>query len=210
LDSNLLIASNAIYNVCTNVSDCGAIYTNDYAHASSGIAITNNVVGGFGGSSLNSKGIYLDDMASNTTVTNNIIYGAGTYGLQIHGGNNDTIQNNVFDISTDTKLGLYQSETGTMASNVFTCNVIYSSASAKPVSLWDYLGSGILPSDSKNIYWASAGALPNIGAIVDSQPLVANPNFVSPSTGNYTTNLANPGFCGYQAISTATVGPLVN
>jgi hypothetical protein len=210
--SNNVIDSNAVYNTCTAVADCGAIYADDRSHSSKNIVITNNIVGKFGSAATISKGIYMDDLLSNTTVKNNIVYGSGLYALQVHGGDHNLIQNNIFDISQTSILGLYQTlnPADNMNSNVFTCNIVYST-SAPPVSLWADWGTNVAPTDSKNLYWGPNGALPNLGAIVDTQPTTANPGFVNPAAGNYAFRAgAAPSFCGFQPINTAQVGPLPN
>jgi parallel beta-helix repeat protein len=67
------------------------------------------------------KAIYLDDMSSNITVTKNIVYGSGWYGIQYHGGDHITVNNNIFDISRARQVGFYQTAGGgDINTNTFT------------------------------------------------------------------------------------------
>ncbi len=106
--SSVKVLYNAVYNTCTAVADCGAIYLDDRNHSGSGTVIDHNIVGNYGPPSSESKAIYLDDMQSNTIVTNNIIYGTGSWAVQYHGGDHNIVQNNVFDISGANHLAYYQ------------------------------------------------------------------------------------------------------
>jgi len=215
--SNLHIESNAIYDVCLTVADCGGLYADDRNHSATGTLITHNIVGNYGPVANQTKAIYLDDEESNVTVENNIVYGTGQWALQVHGGDHDVFQNNVFDISAAAQLGLYQYDGPTasnygMAGNVFSCNIVYSS-SAPPSSLWTYsvVSADVPPAVSKNLYWDAKGAFSNSGSIVDSSPTVANPGFVDPATSNYAFASAPPSFCAaFVPIDTSGVGPLPN
>ena len=213
--TGLTIASNAVYDTCLSIADCGGIYVMDRGHSSTNITIDNNVVGDYGSVTTGGRGIYLDDDLSNATVRNNIVYGTGQWAFQVHGGDHNVLTNNIFDISGATKLGLYQ-DTGAptygMAGNSFSCNIVYSSA-PPPSALWDKYGSEpvALPSVSDNLYWGTSGALPNTGPIIDTSPTVADPMFVNPAAADYGFAGGNPAaFCGFQPIDVSQVGPLPN
>ena len=155
--SNLHIESNAVEDVCLSVADCGALHADDRSHSATGTVISHNVVGNYGPTGNMTKAIYLDDEESNVTVQYNIVYGTGEWALQIDGGDHDVFQNNIFDITGATQLGLYQDDGSAapnygMAGNVFSCNIVYSS-SAPPSSLWQYT---FMPIDTSQV-----GPLPN-------------------------------------------------
>jgi hypothetical protein len=179
----------------------------------------NNIVSNFGSNS--TKGIYQDDESSWQTVQNNIVVGPGTYGVMIHGGNNDVVKNNVFDVSNIQSIGFYQDDyddgSGStnygMAGNVFSNNVIYSSGN---VPAWTYLVSAGMtitpPTDTDNMYYSGSGVYNENGTppIVDTQPVVANPLFVNPGTGNYALQTGSPvSQVGFVPIDTSTIGPIV-
>lgn len=216
--NNLLIDSNAVFNTCLTIKDCGAIYADDRDHSTSGITIANNIIGNYGGNANWNKAIYLDDQLSHTIVKNNIVYGSGEEAIQIHGGDHNVIQNNIFDISAAAFLGFYQYDGEKvphygMAENTFTCNIIYSSK-ARSVPLWkNQLTSGEAPLiDTHNLYWNSSGKpQPNMAQIMDAHPTVADPGFVNPERANYSFRSGKPpAFCNFQPIDTSKVGPLPN
>ncbi len=108
--NNLWIANNYIYNTCTSVGDCGAIYLQDYQiPRSTGIVISNNYVRDVHIAGPDGRGIYLDDGASNTKVNGNIVVGAAVC-FAIHGGTNDVFTGNLCDEATRGKVDilLYQ------------------------------------------------------------------------------------------------------
>ena len=204
--SGTVISDNVVLNSCRVVSDCGAIYVEDPAERSSNVTITHNLVGNFGSRNNNTHGIYLDNLASDVKVTNNIVFGTGTLGLIIHGGHGNGITNNIFDISGQSNLGLYQQDgPDQMKGNVFKCNVVYSSAKP-PVALWVNIGTVAAPSDSMNVYWSPNGAMPNLG-IVDSEPVIANPQFANPASGDYSIVASLPAPACFTAIAMSTFGP---
>lgn len=209
--SNTLIDSNSVSLTCTKVADCGGIHMDDVSRAGTNILITNNVVFNYGTYSTLTRGIYLDNLLSNTTVRNNIVYGQGQFAFQIHGGHSNTVNNNIFDVTHAFIMGLYQSiSTYPMSGNTFTCNIVYS-ATKQPFGSWHYSGAAATPSDYKNIYWQVPGVVPNLAPIVDSQPLNNNPLFVNAGLANYTIQSTAPAsFCNFQQINTSTVGPLPN
>ncbi|MBO3672645.1 right-handed parallel beta-helix repeat-containing protein [Acinetobacter soli] len=94
--NNHIILNNKIFNVLKITSDAGAIYTGrDFT--SRGTIIKNNTISDifpfrFGGSVV---GVYLDDQASGITVESNK-FTRVQYGIQIGGGRNNSIQNNIF------------------------------------------------------------------------------------------------------------------
>jgi hypothetical protein len=167
----------------------------------------------------------LDDYTSNILVTNNIVYGIGSWGFVIHGGDGNTFSNNIFNITNfNTNDGLYQDEMGTnygMANNSFRTNIIYSSSSSIPSEMWNFIGQSsgavALLSVSNNLYYDSHGTLPTTsdtfggrGPFFDSSPTKANP-LVSPSTGNYQLGAGSPAFgLGFVQINQSLVGPYNN
>jgi len=210
--SNNIIDRNVLRNVDNNVVDFGAIYIYDPSHAGVGNQITNNIVDGYGGPNgvANAvKGIYLDDLTSNVLVKGNVVRNGGAWAYLIHGGDHNTVTNNVWDLSSSgTLLNFYQvspiKDYG-MTFNVFTKNLIYS-ASSYPSSLYlIYINSGdALISASNNLYFSATGAnIPNTG-IVDSNRVLANPLFPSPSTGDYSMPATSPAYStvGFTALPT--------
>jgi len=108
--NNHLIEKNEIHHFCLQTADCGAVYSgqnwfwrgnafrNNYLHDIIGYGMNslnlanNQVVYGSGGA----RGVYLDDCMSGFEVSGNIFENAGSMALQIGGGRDNIIANNVF------------------------------------------------------------------------------------------------------------------
>ncbi|HSW44667.1 MAG TPA: right-handed parallel beta-helix repeat-containing protein [Phycisphaerae bacterium] len=87
---------NEIYRVCTETDDAGAIYTGrDWTWR--GNVIRHNYFHDMGTYKtwVGVQSVYLDDMASATTVYGNIIVRGGR-GVLLGGGRNNTVENNIF------------------------------------------------------------------------------------------------------------------
>ena len=101
--SNLVVTGNVLYNICTGVADCGAIYLYDTAQTATNISWTNNYIrdGNTTGGSGWGSALYLDDCTSNVTATGNIITGKnGGNTVMIHSGYNNHFTGNFTDLST--------------------------------------------------------------------------------------------------------------
>lgn len=221
---NNKIDRNILNNTCNNATDCGAIYMYDAAHNGTGNQITNNVIDGVGNYTSAStaevnnltKSIYLDDGVSNVLISGNTCRACGEYGIQYHGGDHNTVTNNIFDLSSGaSEVSIYQSSATTyadMAGNTFTNNIVYS-ANNFHNPLWN-LGINapdVQPADNNNLYYSATNAsIPN-SIVIDSAPHTANPQFNNPSNGDYTMPLSSP---AYTQINWHTLptdqGPLAN
>ena len=226
-NDDLLIDSNVILNSCLKVPDCGGVHIVDRNHTSvdaatstTGVMISNNLIDGFNNPGKDGgKGIYLDDLSSNVTVTGNVVRGAGSFAVQIHGGDHITITGNIFDISKVDHLVLYQGQPvfwrgGTqMTSNVFTCNIVYSADHA-PAKLWVGARAGAAPSIGHNLYYrAGGGSLISPGDDYgDGAPASGDPGFADAARGDYRFASGRaPDFgCSFRPIDLNTIGPLPN
>ncbi len=88
------IEYNEIYNVCLETSDCGAIYAGRAYNWYGGI-IRYNYIHDVGSGSAYAQGIYLDDALSGQTVYGNVIANVTGYGIQVGGGRDNIIENNL-------------------------------------------------------------------------------------------------------------------
>lgn len=217
--SNNIMDRNYMNHINTSLDmtgDIGALYIDDNEHTGTGNTMTNNVIYdncSTNYAALNCKAIYLDDNTSNMTVTGNICQHCGTWAFQIHGGNNNVFQNNIFDISTaSTQMALYQ-QTGTMlpmTGNVFQNNLVYTSGSASGITLWNnQKGTGANPTVSTNLYFAVGGGSWVNTNPVDGNRILADPLFVNPSIQNFTMPDNSPAFtmAGFVALPT-NQGPM--
>ena len=221
--ANNVIDRNILINVNSSVVDMGAIYMIDTPHTAVGNVITNNIINGYGGSNYQSnvsKAFYLDNHMSNALVSGNIVSGSGTFLIEIHGGNNNSIANNIFDMSTaenqwDGSQIAYQdfetsSEYG-MSGNSFNQNIIYFSAGPVPPFLWwtDIPTNAASPNVANNLYYAVSGAA--VPSAPDVNPAFANPQFANEPAGNYSMPAGGP---AYALINWTTLptdqGPVAN
>lgn len=107
--SGSVIDSNIVVNSMQSISDGGAVYVQDTILNSINISITHNYIYNFQGPSNDQgRGIYLDQSASNATVTNNIIrtggWGAeGTSAVLVSGGRNNIVSNNIIDLGCNSR-----------------------------------------------------------------------------------------------------------
>ena len=177
---------NVIINACTAEADCGSFYMQDLnTTASTGCAITNNYVSQSGG-----VAIYLDDGASNCTVSGNILSPSATgFALvQIHGGNNNVFTGNIGDVSTGLTDGFvfYQQSTSRprgMTGNSWQNNLLLGDIASGGGA--GFVGNSSPPAPmtiADNAYW-NYGAGGNLattgsgGAGSDASPTNENPSF---------------------------------
>jgi predicted xylan-binding protein with Ca-dependent carbohydrate-binding module/parallel beta helix pectate lyase-like protein len=192
------IENNVILNSVTNNQDNGAIYLQDLnGGASTNIIIKNNFIHDYGSASNFTKGIYLDDGASNTTVTGNIISGSGQFAVQYHGGDNNHVSGNLIDLGSagNQFIAFYQmspSETiNNMAGNTFTDNVIIGAGGSQVLSWATNISGQALPTDSNNVYhsYGSGGISTGADGINDSNPIFEDPQL---SGWTYNTAAGSP------------------
>jgi len=216
--NNNVVDRNILQNIATNAMDSGAIYIFDRSHSSFGNRITNNLIKNVGngtGYATNwTKAIYLDDQTSNVMVSGNICKNCGNWAWCIHGGDHNTLVNNIWDISAGgNPLGLYQATDSAlhltaygMGNNVFQKNIVYFSGPV-PSNLYQVntTPSEALPATSQNLYYAANGArVPNGEVIIDSNPVYADPQFAQPSAANYSMPSSSPAYTqiGFQPLVT--------
>ena len=185
-NQNVTIDSNYIHDVNSypGLYDTGGIYLNDRLHAQSGIIISNNEVANYGNTTtgIGARAIYLDDESSNVVIHDNVITGNGAWGLQIHGGNDVSVYNNVFDITLATQgIGVYQDDVSSgwpnygMQNNVFYNNTIYMDCNTvRSLVPWYYAdatnGGIAMLSDYSNTYYNLSSSIVNSGHVIDSSP----------------------------------------
>jgi hypothetical protein len=185
---NILIDSNYIHDVNTQsgLSDTGAIYFDDRAHAESGIVISNNEIQNFGQSvsGNGARAIYLDDESSNVNVANNFVTGAGAFAFQVHGGDHVVFTGNFFDTTGITaEPFLYEDDVASgfpnygMAGNSFVQNTVYLACgqTAKWSELWrldDSTGGQIArPGNTGNTYVNISAQTVNDSSMVETAPV---------------------------------------
>jgi hypothetical protein len=124
----VIISGNHVTDTCKTVADCGAIYLGGRGQ-DQGSHISNNTVINFGPATSKGRGIYLDELESNASVTGNCIEGPGLYAIHIHGGRMNTITGNHIDARQLSAALLNQATsnhpTQQMDGNHFSQNTVY-------------------------------------------------------------------------------------
>ena len=161
VDGNLVRRANLLSR------DSGAIYLLGRSGADMRTRITGNVVDGTGaGGDAHTIGIYLDDSTSGVAVEGNIIAGVGTHAVQVHGGDDVLVRNNLFDLGAGAASALLfqpaPADThprNTMAGNQVSGNVaLTDNPAAKPLIV---LERGE-PEMRDNIFRCAACPLPGV------------------------------------------------
>lgn len=203
-----VVSDNIVENSCTwpatpgfgndqNGGDCGAIYFDDkISPASTEIQVVNNYVRdvnvssrGAGNNGKNGKGgccaigVYLDDGTSNVTVTGNVIGGIASACFHLHGGDNNSVTNNICDLANPEYQSavIYQQSKASheMSGNSFTGNIIISASRSGEPRFLGYQSPPNPLAISNNVYFNCAG--PKLktegtgGAGSDSSPIHGNP-----------------------------------
>lgn len=225
-NNNDTIAYNTLNQVDQQSLDSGAIYILGRSQeASSNDLVQMNFIGATGSAGAQAVSLYLDDNASGVTITQNIVQGtaAVSHGYEIHGGSNDTITGNIFDLGPGEPgdlpvYGLTQSDSagqtpqGSFASlqNDITTGNIFLTENPSPrnpgfADLTNGIGSVTI---TNNDYWSYLGSpqfVTGSGAGGDTAA-----KFVQPSAQDPTTLAGYAAFSGdgigFKAIDTTLIG----
>ena len=184
------VAFNVVRNVDLAAVDSGAIYVLGRSRIDTSIVIAGNMVDGSGPATAHGVGIYLDDSTSGAAVYGNIVRHAGSDGLQIHGGSNNRVEGNVFDLGTGTASAmLFQAAPAdthpdnAQAGNTVRANVILSARRDPKIFVW--LDGG-RPTISGNLYFNTLGAaMPMPAQATDTAPRNGDPRFANAPGGDY-------------------------
>jgi parallel beta-helix repeat protein len=211
INLNNIVSYNRVMNTGTATPyDTGAIYILGRSQLDTGTVVDHNYIYKAGApGDAHSVAIYLDDYTSGVAVTNNIIVDPGSYGIQTHGGNNLTIQNNIFDLGANSQaIGLIQG----LGANVyphnvaFTQNIVYSEAASQ--NLWDWFELASYPTNANNLYWDIVGGpMTNSSPFPDTSPKFGDPKFADEAAGNFAPGAGSAaGAIGFQAIDQSGMG----
>jgi len=141
---NCLIKNNYIDSFCFNKDDGGGIYTSNQSGTlhTGNVVDANIVLNGLGATNATNStiglghGIYLDDLASNISTTNNTVANC-TRGIFIHEGNNNVVRSNTVFNNTEGFFTQYNSGPGITGCTI-TSNIFFAKASTQ---LCSYLSS---------------------------------------------------------------------
>ena len=222
-DSNTINVGNSITNniiqnsnTSSQSTDSGAIYELGRSQVDTKSIISGNYISGpntaAAGSGAHIVGIYLDDYTDGVQVTNNIVANTVTNAMQIHGGSNVTVQNNIFDLGATGKSAiLFQStsasSTGTplpMTNNVVKQNIIASSSSS-PTAYDNY--SGGTPTIDSNFYMDLINSSFKTNGLAQTNAHYGNAQFANEAGGDYTLGSTSGALAmGFTQINQSTMG----
>lgn len=180
-----------IFNTCLTIqTDGGCVYggwvpAGAQAASTNCCSITNNLIINSGVYTGAGKGVYLDDFASNYTVSGNAITGTMQWCYQMHGGFNNIFTHNVCDITLmgsynqafNSTWAYYPYSTGGFGfnpvpqgtGNTLTNNIIYngSTVNSPPIAMGIYDNNNgavslSIPSDSGNHYYTAHGVFASL------------------------------------------------
>jgi len=166
--------------------DMGAIYVTHGVNTSPtdmNLTVADNYITN-AGAGISNYGIYLDDTVSGATVQGNIVRAGGSAAdLVIHGGSDNKVTNNVFDVtsSTGNEKGIFLQHTSpSMQNNSITDNTFYGTG-ANGGGVYTQIRSSDAPAISGNDYWGTSNsALP-----YETNAQNTDPGFTDPASGNY-------------------------
>jgi hypothetical protein len=177
-----------------------------------------------------SWGIYLDDWASDVTVFGNLIVGNVCGGVNMHGGWDNLIENNIMVNGADRQMSLSpifsDLTSDTLRDNVIRRNVV---AYTKTDALFIWCRPNrwypeILKECDHNLYWCMADfdiESPDLDYLMpvgnlqawretgfDRNTIVADPCFTDPDHGDFTLRDDSPAYgMGFQRIPVEKIGP---
>lgn len=164
-------------------------------------------------------GIYLDDYSSGTTVYGNIVGRTANGAINVHGGKDNTFENNIFLDAEGEQIRL-QPRDEFMKGNRFSRNIVAWSKPESPMVYRWSNGSDWFSEWDYNLYWLRDADLtkpekltPN-GAFDkwraagnDAHSLIADPLFADPAKDNYDLRPDSPAFgLGFKRIPVEKIG----
>jgi hypothetical protein len=186
--SNLLVTGNIVYNTCTAIADCGALYVQDTTATATNLQFSNNYIhdgnvfatlgSGYG------SALYADDCTSNVTESGNVLTGRnGSNTSMVHGGSNVQQIGNLTDLGTYAQhVAVFQTSgvsgcsSATMSGNEYENNIVIGAGGGGGYALLS--GSPMnTPTIKGNDYYSygSAAISSGSGSYSDSDPVSENP-----------------------------------
>lgn len=178
------VIGNIIRRTDLTALDSGAIYLLGRSQVDTRTVITSNWVDGVGSPDPDGQrhnvGIYLDDSTSGAVVVGNVVRNAGSDAVQIHGGSDNLVANNILDLGPGNPSAvLFQAApadtgpTNAQIGNKVVRNIILSTSPAPKVYVWIEGGQPVI---EDNLYCGALGAaMAGSAPVADSSPVLAGP-----------------------------------
>jgi hypothetical protein len=220
-NSNNTITDNVVLNANTSQqsTDSGSIYLLGRSANNTQTTVSENLVDGSGNGQGNRTGpfhtigIYLDDLTSGVQLTDNIMRNVGIDCVQIHGGENVDLANNICDLgSGQAAFVLFQAAPAdtnppfTMNNDLVENNILWSDSTSAPYT-YDYVDGGS-PMISDNLYWNANGqSMTTSSPTEDMSAVAGSPEFVNEPQSDYglSTNSAAPA-ANFKKINQSVMG----
>jgi hypothetical protein len=212
------ILNNIVQNTNTSSAstDSGAIYELGRSQVDTQSVISGNYITGpataGAGSGAHIVGIYLDDYTDGVQVTNNIVHTINMHGLQIHGGSNVTVSNNIFDLGSSGHSAIllqstYATAVGTpqpMTNNVIKTN-IFASSESNPIA-FDNISGGT-PTIDNNFYMDLIHSSFQMNGFSQTNAHYGDAQFANEAGGNYNLASTSPALAiGFHQIDQTAMG----
>ncbi len=198
-NSNNTITGNIVVNANTSQqsTDSGSIYLLGRSANDTATTVSNNFVDGTGQQPGNrttpfhTLGIYLDDLTSGVQMVGNIMRDVGIDCVQIHGGENVSVTNNICDIGPgQAAFVLFQAAPANtnppfgMTNDVVEHNILWSDSTSPPAT-YDYIDGGS-PIIADNLYQNTEGQPMTTSApTLDTAPAIGAAQFADEAQADY-------------------------
>ncbi|MDR1465483.1 MAG: right-handed parallel beta-helix repeat-containing protein [Oscillospiraceae bacterium] len=169
--NNHIIEYNLIHDVCLLSDDAGAIYGGCRWDAY-GTAIRYNAIYNLGSGTHKPVGIYLDDALSGITVEGNLVVNAGNIGIQLGGGRDLTVRNNVVVNANSTISYDWRAREGAIDPNGW-----FSTHSGEGGEMWQWLKASPWQSETWQKAYPQMRRFSFDFSQPDSPDFVANPAY---------------------------------
>ena len=198
-----VITYNMLYDTAMSAHDSGGIYILGRSDIDTEMVIAGNVVDRVGSTDQHSVGIYLDDSTNGALVTHNVVRGVGSDAVQIHGGHDNRVANNLLDLGSGRPSAvLFQAApadtnpSNIQTGNIVTRNVIMSLNEDPRLFVWLDGGDSRIV---RNFYVLPAGVRPSV-----SPPLTE----IAPVTGDsiLSGDHWSDGYAAVQRAAAAAIG----
>jgi hypothetical protein len=220
-NSNNTITENVVFNANTSEgsTDSGSIYLLGRSANNTATTVSYNFVDGTGNQlgirtgPFHTLGIYLDDLTSGVQLVGNIMRDVGIDCVQIHGGQNILITNNVCDIGAgQAAFVLFQAAPADtnppfgMNHDIVQHNILWSDRRSPPY-IYDFIDGGS-PTISDNLYRSMHGQpMTTSWPTQDTAPVFGVPVFAAEAQGNYAIGAGSAApLVGFKQIDQSAMG----
>lgn len=190
------------------LSDMGGIYN---LGVSPGTVFHHNHIHDIESFSYGGWGLYTDEGSSNVTMEHNLVYRTTSSGFHQHYGRDNMVRNNIFAYGGEAQVMRTRDEEH--LSFTLERNILLASGTPMLGSNWNGDAKKFLL--NHNVYWDEDGTVDFAGKSlvewrkkgIDAQSVVADPQFIGPTTGNFSLAPGSPAIAlGFQPLNLLEAG----